>query len=366
MSSEIMISRLFHLIASTLIASLLLSAGCRKPTVEIYDAPKENLQSASPAASAAVPNTGGTVVWEKAPQWEELPPTAFRKGNYRYDAGEAGTVEITVSSFPGATGGLLANVNRWLGQAGLEPIDEEQLAEIAQRRPLSSNISAIVVDLNADAEDPDATRIYAAVAEFGGQSWFFKMTGPVAAVESQIEAFNEMLDGLEFARTPGPGAAATPAVDSSRTIEFTTPQGWVESPGSSVRVASLKIEKEGLPPADFSITSFPGDTGGTTANVNRWRRQIGLAPWTEAQTARAARTLTNELGHVFQIYDLKSEGDGQRSDGDQRILVAISEHDGNSWFFKLRGDALLLETQRPKFNALLQSVEFPGSNAAND
>jgi hypothetical protein len=33
-----------------------------------------------------------------------------------------GKAEVTVSAFPGDTGGLLANLNRWRGQIGLEPV----------------------------------------------------------------------------------------------------------------------------------------------------------------------------------------------------------------------------------------------------
>lgn len=338
-----------------LLASSLLFWSCRKAEVNIYDAPKDQ---ATPLNGPIVNNSaGGKIVWQKADHWEELPQTAFRKGNYLYTSENGGSVEITVSSFPGSTGGLLANVNRWLGQASLPQIDQEQLIDLVQKRTLSRGVSAAIVDLNSEADDPSATRIYAATIEYGGQTWFFKMSGPSADVFSQIEAFDEMVAKLEFdpVQVNNQPVASAPKSD---TIQFTAPEGWQESEGSSMRIASYRIEKEGFEPADFSITSFPGDTGGLVENVNRWRRQISLPGWTAQQVEKNTYRETNEGGHEFLIFDLKPETDEQRAQTQERILVAILTHNGKSWFFKLRGDAILTDSQRNKFISLLRSVDF--------
>ncbi|MDQ8204561.1 hypothetical protein [Pelagicoccus sp. SDUM812003] len=351
-----MIERRFRPVLPVLLFVLLASSGCREE-VRVYDAPKEDVDPVG--VSGVIPQApSGNVLWQKAEQWQELPPTPFRKGNYLFQQEDGEPVEITVSSFPGSTGGLLANVNRWLGQAELETVDQAQLIELLNQRELPSGESYVVVDLSGDSDDSQATRIYAAVLMYGGQSWFFKMTGPSQAVESQIPAFDEMMRGLQLDEPEMAAGAAEPDMSESDHVHFTAPKGWVESEGSSLRIASYKIEKEGLPPADFAITSFPGDTGGLTANVNRWRRQIGLEPWSPDQVTGAMTTFTSANGLKFRSFDLKSSAEGQRSEGDQRILVAILEHGGRSWFFKLRGDALLLETQRNKFRALLESVTF--------
>jgi hypothetical protein len=51
--------------------------------------------------------------------WERKPATQMRVGNYAVsnDAGEA--LDFSITSFPGEVGGILANVNRWLGQVGI-------------------------------------------------------------------------------------------------------------------------------------------------------------------------------------------------------------------------------------------------------
>ncbi len=347
---------------SSVSISILLFSGCRKAEVSVYQAPKDPVAETrtAPALQAAA-ERDSEVVWTADPSWETLPATQFRKGNYRAATESGETVEISVSSFLGATGGILANVNRWLGQAGREPVTESQLEQMVGKRTLPSGIEASFVDLRGDPQDDSAIRIIAATFFHAGQSWFFKMSGPTSAVEEQIEPFSRMLAGLEI-KAKAPSDSQGGAATQEEKIVFDTPQGWVESQGSSLRLASLSIEKEGLPPADFAITAFPGDTGGLTANVNRWRRQIGLPAWTEAQVVANQTQFTNGQGHAFQVFDLKSDPDGARAAEDQRILAAIHSRSDKSWFFKLRGDALLLDTQRNNFQALLESVDFAPKN----
>ncbi|MBC2605376.1 hypothetical protein [Pelagicoccus albus] len=354
-------SRLSLIYIGVLTTSLILPAGCRRPEVQIYDTPKDTSERARPLAELSAPSDiADALTWSPHAGWKELPPTQFRKGNYLYND-EAGAVEITVTSFPGSTGGLLANVNRWLGQASLPAVDASQLQKMTSEMSLSSGASATIVDLKPSGETEDSTSIYAAIIPFMGQSWFFKMSGPRSTLESQIEPFRTMIEAIEFG---GPAAAATSEApgteDASHLgdLVFSTPQGWTVSEGNSMRIASLAIIKEGFPAADFSITSFPGDTGGLVANVNRWRRQIGLADWNASQVEAAATRMTNPSGLEFTMFELKSDSENDGNADKETILVAIMEMEGRSWFFKLRGDALLLDIQMDKFKYLLQSVRF--------
>ncbi len=342
-----------------LTASLTLPSGCRKPEMKVYDVAKGSTAATSPLTQAAPSDTGSDPVsWTPAPQWKELAPTQFRKGNFTFtDA--AGTAEITVTSFPGNTGGLLANANRWLRQVSLPEITQEQLSKVTTEITLASEVSAFVLDLKAADKSETSNRIYAAVIPYQGQSWFFKMSGPFTTVQSQIPAFSAFLRGLRFGEDAAkPTDLANQEAEHLGDLEFTAPAGWVETPGNSIRLASYSISKEGYPPADFSITSFPGDTGGLVANVNRWRRQIGLSPWDASQVSAAAQQLTNAASLEFKVFELKPSSDKEKSVSDEWIRVAIMEKGGKSWFFKLKGDAVLVDLQSDEFKSLLQSVHF--------
>ncbi len=349
-----------------LTASLILPAGCRKPEVRIYDAPKDSSAGQRPIAQTAMQSQGSNpIAWSPAPHWKELPPTQFRKGNYAY-TDDSGTAEITVSSFPGDTGGILANANRWLRQAALPEIDQEQLSQVVTEVNLSDEVTAFILDLKADDGTETSKRIYAAIVPYQGQSWFFKMSGPFKTVQSQIPSFSAFLRGIRMGETAAAqNSTSEPAANEDLgELQFTAPSGWVESKGSSIRIASLAIEKEGYPPADFSITSFPGDTGGLVANVNRWRRQIGLSPWNAEQVDAAAKTLETPAGLSFKVFELKPDSESEKSATEEWIRVAIMEKGGRSWFFKLKGDAVLVDLQRDEFTSFLQSVHF--SQAGNN
>ena len=43
----------------------------------------------------------------------------------------------------------------------------------------------------------------------------------------------------------------------------------------------------------------------------------------------------------------------------QRILVAIADHGGRKWFFKMQGPVGVVAAHREKFLAFLRSVRFP-------
>lgn len=347
------------------IVMLLPFSACKKQQVQIYEVPKEvradRVVDTDEVSPEAAPEPG-QLDWDVPEDWQVLPPTGFRKGNYLFVSESGAQVEITVSSFPGQVGGLLANVNRWLGQASLEPISPAELEEVARTSAVEGE-TVTTVDLKDDSGAEDSTRIYASIVEHDGQSWFFKMSGPDAAVEEQIPAFDQMVQTLRF-ETP---AAAEPAKAPAATeLIFDTPEGWVESEGNSLRIASYSISKDGLPSADFAITSFPGDTGGTVANVNRWRSQIGLPPWTAAEVEENQETRQSDHGYTFQLFDLQANQRQMGEEDSDRILAAILFHNGRSWFFKLRGDALLLDTQRAKFASLLQSVRFDQAKSSDD
>lgn len=348
----------------TLALAALISGGCKRATVAVYDVPKEQASPSLPnrATAPGSPAPKGRIEWTKPEAWSELAPTAFRKGNYVYEGSDGGKVAITVSSFPGNVGGILANVNRWRGQAGLSPITDDALEQSLSNLSVEGQ-SGQLVDILPESNDPAAVRIVAAIFLYGGESWFFKMSGPQEAVASQVPAFDGFVRELKFFDSDTP--PASDSKQSASELAFDIPQGWTESSGSSMRIASYEIIKEGFPAADFSITSFPGDAGGLSANVNRWRRQLGLPSWSDEQIENERKII--EHGDLsFAFFDLKPSGDAEKAAVKERIFAAILKREGRSWFFKLKGDVFLLETQRKKFRQVLSTTRFEAPSESNE
>lgn len=92
------------------------------------------------------------------------------------------------------------------------------------------------------------------------------------------------------APTTAPTAASAPAAPMMRPTEtradaasmsWSVPVGWEEVERSAMsRVATYRVGE-----VEIAITRFPGDVGGTLANVNRWRGQVGLPPVKEGDLA---------------------------------------------------------------------------------
>jgi hypothetical protein len=203
----------------------LLLSGCNKTEVGSYRVPKEKgpelpaTAATSPASSPASPALSGPapagasggsmattpvaiaagpgLVWNAPPDWQPKPLGAMRKGSFVV-AGDAGaTADLSITAFPGAVGGELANINRWRGQIALPPIDEHNLAAAVTR--LNQNgLTFTVVDLfNAEATQPQ--RILGAMVPYERAMWFFKLSGPDALVTKTKPAFLEFIKTVQAA-----------------------------------------------------------------------------------------------------------------------------------------------------------------------
>ena len=142
--------------------------------------------------------------------------------------------------------------------------------------------------------------------------------------------------------------ASTPiSTASSQPLVWTAPTGWIPKAVSSMRKGSYAINgPEGA--GDLSITAFPGDVGGTLANVNRWRGQLQLPPVPD---------LTDAVQHLdangLQMLVFEGASNGTR------MLGVIVPRPGETWFFKLTGPDALVARERPAFLDFLRSVRTP-------
>src|SRR5688572_3030443 len=61
-------------------------------------------------------------------------------------------------------------------------------------------------------------------------------------------------------------------------ISWELPEGWkLDDKPAPMRFATILIPAEPKP-LQLTVSKFPGDVGGTLANINRWRGQIALPP----------------------------------------------------------------------------------------
>jgi hypothetical protein len=136
--------------------------------------------------------------------------------------------------------------------------------------------------------------------------------------------------------------------DSASGISYQTPDSWTEFPPSSIRKANFTIDNASGT-AEVSITVFPGDVGGTLANINRWRQQIGLS---SIDQVSLNENISSIIISNHQGYFTKLEGNTES------ILGGILPFHGSTWFIKMQGDILAIDEEVDTFKNFLSSIRI--------
>jgi len=138
------------------------------------------------------------------------------------------------------------------------------------------------------------------IVPVGNMGWFFKLTGDLAAVEPQHEAFLQFVTSIKF--SPGPNSKPT----------WKLPMGWKEQPGREMRFATIQIAAEGKP-LELTVIPLPKPGGDEQKyildNVNRWRGQLNLKPIAASELAETTKPLKID-GHEATLVSLVGTGGG--------------------------------------------------------
>lgn len=178
----------------------LLVAACRKSAeVSVTDERPLTLRDANPVLDANSnerfrPDAGGPfLAGVLPPGWQEMPPSQFRLLSYRF--GHGGDVAVGV-----AAGGLVENVNRWLGQFGAEPLTPDQVDGLEKGTVVG--VEGVWVEATGDYSpgmgQPELSdqALYGLIAEDSGEIITVKMTGPADEVAAQKEPLRTFVAGL--------------------------------------------------------------------------------------------------------------------------------------------------------------------------
>lgn len=124
--------------------------------------------------------------------WKETPAGQFQIS--RFVVGdEKDPVEISISS---AGGDLGANINRWRGQVGLEPISEQELASALHPTQVFGEKAGQIEIVGPPGEKQQA--ILGVIAPSGRTNWFIKLKGPVKPALEQKQNFEAFVKSLKM------------------------------------------------------------------------------------------------------------------------------------------------------------------------
>ena len=340
---------------TTTALGLLLLSSCREEPVAIYDIPKEDsfvTSSAGGISGSALPRWNLT--WQAPASWEtESPPPAAR---YR----PAEEAQVTVTRLAGEGGGLLANINRWRGQGGLEPLAGENPPDPAVTVTLGDNLLS-VFEIHAPENKPGIKSILAGILPLEGETWFFKFTAADAILKKHRSEFLTFLRSVKIAPEAPPSTTTNPPQPENPRLPeliYSSPEEWKRSEGSAMRVASFSVTGSGTGEADIAIVPLPGDAGSRFENANWWRKQLRLKPLEAGAEEKVGQILKGKMGEFFVMH-LQSSEPLLENGSKAAISAAMIKQGGYTWFFKMTGDANTVRENRERFEAFVQSAAIP-------
>ena len=312
-----------------------------------------------------------TLQYKKPADWQEAPLGEMRAASFRVTGKDGKQAEVSVVPLPGMAGSDLDNVNRWRGQVGLPGVSVAELAKLAQPVEIAGQSASVYEQAGANPGSGEKTRILAAITRREGTAWFFKMTGDDALVTAQKPAFIEFLKSVSFpagaaqaqvppSHPPIEGGsmvaqAGTAASSGQPKPNWEVPSGWKEVPGGQFLVAKFAVAGAANAQASVNVSMSPGEGGGLLANVNRWRGQLGLGPVAEAELAKEIQPLDLPGGKA-SVADIA--GRDARTGQDTRLLAVVIPRSGETWFYKLMGNAQLVRQEKDAFLKFVQSVKY--------
>ena len=149
--------------------------------------------------------------------------------------------------------------------------------------------------------------------------------------------------------------AGVPASSGQAKPSWEVPAGWKEIPGGQFLVAKFVLGGGASAQASVNVSMSSGDGGGILANVNRWRNQLSLGPEAEADLAKELQSLDLPGGKAT-LADISGQ-DG-RTGQKARLLAVVVPRSGDTWFYKLMGDAQIVEREKEAFMKFVQTVKY--------
>jgi len=139
---------------------------------------------------------------------------------------------------------------------------------------------------------------------------------------------------------------------------WTVPAGWKENPATQMRLVDLRFG-----PGDEGecyLAALPGPAGGLSANINRWRTQMGLGALSDEEIGKLPRKplMGSESYFVSADGAFQGMGDAASAKKDYRLLGLIQAAPELTIFIKMTGPKALVEANQAAFDAFCGSVQF--------
>ena len=320
---------------------------CRRAEITSYVAPRDPSPDSAPAPSGPdADEEPRPAAGENLPKLGWVLPDGWQDmggdGRMNLARFQAGSASVNVTPLSGMEGQESMLVNMWRSVLGQSALSDAEAAAALVEVEIAGEKGRLF-DLSAERQG-EPVRIVTAFLHRDGRTWFFKLQGTPAEVEPQLDAFRAFIKSVRFeaAGSPAgnpPSAGTTPPPAPSDAVPGALPTGWKPLAAGPMQAAKFSAGDAG---AEVAVSIFPDITGGITANVQRWRGQLGLPEATEAELKAAAVPLPGAPeGSV--VVDLVN--------GERALTGAIVPRGGRFFFYKLTGNPAAVQAARAAFIA---------------
>lgn len=173
----------------------------------------------------------------------------------------------------------------------------------------------------------------------------------------------------------GTGNTADVAADDPLggiTFHHDMPAGWEAAEPTAMRQVNLRFKDSA--DVECYFTFLPGGGGGLHANINRWRKQMGLDDLSADAVAALPQKPIFGQSATFILIDGDYAGMGTEAKADYRLYGLIltytdpQSQEEQAFFLKMTGPREILETQEDAFDLIASSLHAvaPGDEHTHD
>ena len=153
-----------------------------KEKSELYKVPNESFQTVASLKSTS--DSFITANWKFPNYWIRQSDQKMRIATFAVSK-DKHSLEVTVLRFPGQTGALLQNINRWRNQLSLQPILLNEISSYIK----SVSVGDITYDLVEINNKHEKKSMKVAIIRKDAYSWFIKIFGDSIFLQDELDNF---------------------------------------------------------------------------------------------------------------------------------------------------------------------------------
>lgn len=303
----------------------------------------DNSAAPSPHATDVRSRPHPQLSWNLPEGWKVIEANTVSLAGFIIPGSNGKEADVSITQLTDLSGKEAMLVNMWRDRAGQKPLSEEEA--LKQLQPVEfAGEKGSLFEVSGDTTNGPLKMLTAMLHHPDG-SWFCKIAGDPSVVDANRAKFIEFLKSIQMKEAPPTIAEQSTVAASDQPGEkfnWSVPADWKATPHNEMQVARFAVPGK----AEVFVSVFDNDTGGRLANVNRWRRQIGLSEVTEADLTSLVSPLDPADSQAILV---------DMTNNNRRLIGAVVQRDGKYWFYKLLGDAGAVAPEKESFVAFAKS-----------